>query len=236
VDLPKATRPTVRPWEAAELGRFLDHTARDPLGAFYGVAAFTGLRRGELLGLRWDDIDLDRSRLTVRQQIVQVGHATHIGPVKTSSGQDRVVDLDPVTIGALLTHRLRQEHQRALWAEAWVDTGHVFTKGDGTPLHPETVTKRFRELSDAAGLRPIRLHDLRHGQASLMLAAGVPIAWSANDSGTARSPSPPTPTPTSSKASGSRQQPPQPRSSPAATTEPKMNPARRRTRRAGGRG
>jgi len=57
-----------------------------------------------------------------------------------------------------------------------VETGHVFTKEDGSTLHPETVTKRFRELSDAAGLRPIRLHDLRHGQASLMLAAGVPMA------------------------------------------------------------
>lgn len=176
VDLPKATRPTIRPWEADELGRFLDHAAGDPLGALYEVAAFTGLRRGELLGLRWQDVDLDRSRLTVRQQIVQVGHATHIGPVKTPSGQDRVVDLDQATVGALLSHRLRQDQQRSLLAEAWTDSGHVFTKDDGTPLHPETVTKRFRELSNQAGLRPVRLHDLRHGQASLMLAAGVPMA------------------------------------------------------------
>jgi integrase len=176
VDLPKAARPTVRPWEAVELGRFLDHAAGDRLGPLYEVAAFTGLRRGELLGLRWQDVDLDRSRLTVRQQIVQLGHETHIGPVKTSSGQDRVVDLDATTVGALLSHRLRQEQQRATWAEAWVDSGHVFTKENGSTLHPETVTKRFRELSDAAGLRPVRLHDLRHGQASLMLAAGVPMA------------------------------------------------------------
>ena len=70
VDLPKATRPTVRP--CAELGQFLDYPAADPLGAPYEVAAFTGLRRGELLGLRWQDIDIERSRLTVRQQIVQL--------------------------------------------------------------------------------------------------------------------------------------------------------------------
>ena len=176
VDLPKATRPTVRPWEASELGQFLDYAAGDPLGALYEVAAFTGLRRGELLGLRWQDIDIERSRLTVRQQIVQLGHATFVGPVKTASGQDRVVDLDQATIGALLSHRLRQEQQHTRWAEAWIDSGHVFTKADGSTLHPETVTKRFRELSDAAGLRPVRLHDLRHGQASLMLAAGVPMA------------------------------------------------------------
>lgn len=176
VELPRVTRPHVQPWEADELGAFLDHCAADPLGPLYEVAAFTGLRRGELLGLRWDDIDVERSRLVVRRQIVQLGHATHLGPVKTASGQDRVVDLDEATIGALLSHQLRQQQHRDEWGSAWVDSGHVFTKEDGSPLHPETVTKRFRELSDAAGLRPVRLHDLRHGQASLMLAAGVPMA------------------------------------------------------------
>ena len=176
VELPRVTRPHVQPWEADELGAFLDHCAADPLGPLYEVAAFTGLRRGELLGLRWDDIDVERSRLVVRRQIVQLRHTTHVGPVKTASGQDRVVDLDEATIGALLGHQLRQQQQRDEWGSAWVDSGHVFTKEDGTPLHPETVTKRFRELSDAAGLRPVRLHDLRHGQASLMLAAGVPMA------------------------------------------------------------
>ncbi len=176
VELPRVTRPHVQPWEAHELGAFLDHCAADRLGPLYEVAAFTGLRRGELLGLRWDDIDVERCRLTVRRQIVQLGHATHIGPVKTASGQDRVVDLDEATMGALLSHRLRQEQQREEWGAAWVDSPHVFTKEDGSPLHPETVTKRFRELADAAGLRPVRLHDLRHGQASLMLAAGVPLA------------------------------------------------------------
>jgi integrase len=103
-------------------------------------------------------------------------HGQSARKTTTSSGQDRVVDLDQATVAALLTHRLEQDHQRALWAEAWTDSGHVFTKADGSTLHPETVTKRFRELSDAAGLRPVRLHDLRHGQASLMLAAGVPMA------------------------------------------------------------
>ncbi len=176
LDLPKATRPTVRPWEAAELGRFLDHAATDRLGALYEVIALTGLRRGEACGLRWQDVDLQRQRLVISQQLVQLGHQVLIGPIKTAAGQDRVVDLDEITIGALLAARLRQDTERAAWGDAWSDTGLVFTREDGTALHPETVTKRFRQLSIAAGLRPVRLHDLRHGQASLMLAAGVPIA------------------------------------------------------------
>ncbi len=173
---PGSPDPTCNRGKPTSSARSSTTAPADPLGPLYEVAAFTGLRRGELLGLQWDDIDVERSRLTVRRQIVQLGHATHLGPVKTASGQDRVVDLDEATIGALLSHRLRQEQQRDEWGTAWVDSGHVFTKEDGSPLHPETVTKRFRELSDAAGLRPVRLHDLRHGQASLMLAAGVPMA------------------------------------------------------------
>jgi len=176
VELPKASRPRVQPWEPGELGRFLDQAARDPLSALFEVAAFTGLRRGELLGLQWEDVDVERSRLTVRRQIVQLGHETRVGPVKTSSGQDRVVDLDAATVAALLAHRLRQEQYRTVMGAGWVESGHVFTREDGSTLDPHWVTKRFREVCVQAGVRPIRLHDLRHGQASLMLAAGVPMA------------------------------------------------------------
>jgi hypothetical protein len=91
---------------------------------------------------------------------------------------------DPATLlrlyalmmGALLGHRLGQDGEREAWGPAYVDHGLVFAREDGEPLHPESVTKRFGRLAAAAGLRPIRLHDLRHGQASLMLAAGVPLA------------------------------------------------------------
>ncbi len=168
--------PRVQPWEPEELGRFLDQAARDPLSALFEVAAFTGLRRGELLGLQWEDVDVERSRLTVRRQIVQLGHETRVGPVKTAGGQDRVVDLDAATVAALLAHRLRQEQYRTVMGAGWVESGHVFTREDGSTLDPHWVTKRFREVCVQAGVRPIRLHDLRHGQASLMLAAGVPMA------------------------------------------------------------
>jgi integrase len=112
----------------------------------------------------------------VRQQVVVIGHELRFGPPKTASGDARVVDLDDGTVGALLGHRLAQDSERAAWGPAYADHGLVFAREDGTPLHPQTVTKRFLRLVDEAGLRRVRLHDLRHGQASLMLAAGVPLA------------------------------------------------------------
>jgi hypothetical protein len=136
----------------------------------------TGLRRGEACGLRWIDVDLERQVLHVRQRIVQMDRETLVGRPKTASGEDRRVDLDEMTMGALLAHRIAQETERAVWGEAYVDSGLVFTRENGAQLRPEYITSHFRRLCKRAGLRPIRLHDLRHGQASLMLSAGVDLA------------------------------------------------------------
>ncbi|WP_175401134.1 site-specific integrase [Gordonia sp. UCD-TK1] len=189
MELPRASRPKVKPWEAADLGTFLDHAQSDRLGSLFEAIAMTGLRRGEAVGMRWDDIDFGRSRLVVNQQIVETDgtgvqcpfcggeHRQYrFGPVKTASGEARVVDLDSGTLGVLMAQRLTQEQERTEWGSAYNDHGLVFAREDGSPIPPGDVTERFHQLSDEAGLRRIRLHDLRHGQASLMLAAGVPIA------------------------------------------------------------
>ena len=176
VELEKATRSKVMPWEPAELGRFLDATAADPLGPLFEVAAMTGLRRGELCGLRWIDVDLGNAVLTVREQRVVLGHEVVTGPPKTASGSDRTVDLDTQTVGVLIALQLAQAADREAWGTGWVDSGLVFCREDGSGWHPGYVTSRFRVLAVEAGLRPIRLHDLRHGQASLMLAAGVSMS------------------------------------------------------------
>ncbi|GAA2407321.1 tyrosine-type recombinase/integrase [Streptomyces glaucosporus] len=195
VELPKAQRPKVKPWEPAELGAFLDHIGTHRLGALFEVIAGTGMRRGEAIGLRWEDVDLARRVIVVRQQIVQesgrkknklapapcqyceAGHlGMSFGKPKTASGEDRVIDLDEGTVGALLAHRMRQDAEREQWGEAYKDHGLVFAREDGSPLRPDDVTKLFGALVDEAGLRRVRLHDLRHGQASLMLAAGVDLA------------------------------------------------------------
>jgi integrase len=183
--LESGKRPKIHPLEPAELGRLLDHVGRDRLGPLFETIAATGLRRGEALGLRWTDVDLDNARLVVRQQLVQLGGAhrclacgtdhqgvTFAAP-KTAAGESRVVALDGQTVGVLLAHRLAQDTERD---DAWVDHGLVFAATNGGPLRPDEVTKRFAELCDEAGVRKIRLHDLRHGRASLLLAAGVDIA------------------------------------------------------------
>lgn len=195
VDLPVAQRPKVKPWEPEELGQFLDSIGAHRLGAMFETIAGTGLRRGEAVGLRWDDVDLAARVIVVRQQIVQesgrkknqlapaacpyceAGHlGMSFGRPKTASGEDRVIDLDEGTVGALLSHQLRQGEERQAWGDAYADHGLVFAREDGNPLRPDDVTKLFGALVDAAGLRRVRLHDLRHGQASLMLAAGIDMA------------------------------------------------------------
>jgi len=179
----------VRPWEPDELGAFLDHAAGHRFGTLFELVALAGLRRGEACGLRWDDVDLARGRLVVRQQVVQVygdgrpcgmcgreHRGIVIGAPKTSSGEARRVDLGERGVGVLLAQRLAQDEERAAWWSAYVDHGLVFAREDGNPLAPEQVTKAFGELVRSAGVRPVRVHDLRHGRASLLLAAGVDLA------------------------------------------------------------
>jgi integrase len=189
VSLPSVKRPHVRPWEPEELGAFLDRADRDELGPAFQLLAATGLRRGEALGLRWADVELEKARLFVRQQVITVtakyarpcslcggDHGRlAFGRPKTASGEDRLVDLDPHTVGVLLAHRLEQDERRRAFDGGYAEHGLVFPRPDGTPLHPDRLSDRFVELSEELGLRRVRLHDLRHGQASLMLAAGVDI-------------------------------------------------------------
>lgn len=161
-ELPKADRPKVQPWEPEELGRFLDHAAGMRLGALYELMAMTGLRRGEALALHWSDVDLEAGVLVVRKS-------------KTAAGERRV-DLGPQMVGVLLAHRIGQDAERDSWGEAYAKDDLVFAREDGTPLDPTAVTKQFRALAAEAGLRPVRLHDLRHGAASLMIAGGLDLS------------------------------------------------------------
>lgn len=161
-------------WTPAHTGAFLDHTAsvNDRLYALYHLIAFTGLRRGEACGLHWDDIDLNTKTLTVRWQIVQHGWATAVDTPKTD-GSDATIPLDTTTITALRAHRSRQNRERLAAGPAWTHTPFVFTTPTGNRLHPADITNHFHHLTHQANLPPIRLHDLRHGTATLALAAGA---------------------------------------------------------------
>lgn len=170
-DIPPNERTAIRVWTPEQYGKFLDCIEGDRLFALYVLAGQRGLRRGELLGLRWEDIDFERAELRVVQQLVQVGHEIRFGPPKTERAR-RVVALDSASVEALRAWRVKQAAERLAWGPAYEDTGLVFTREDGAPVHPERVTKAFRRLASRAGLPLIRLHDLRHTSATLGLLAG----------------------------------------------------------------
>lgn len=168
------TPSPVMVWTPAQTGAFLDHThdVDDRLYALYHLVAYRGLRRGEACGLHWADVDLAGKTIAVRWQLTQLGWETHLTAPKTDSS-DAVVALDAETATILTAHRRRQHRERIATGPDWDDTGLVFTTPTGAKLHPANVTDHFRELTQQADLPPIRLHDLRHGAATLALAAGV---------------------------------------------------------------
>jgi integrase len=175
IRLPNPRRPDVQPWSASELACFLSYVTGDSLGPLFEVIAACGLRRGEALALRWADVDLTNRILYVQQTLNDVnGHLVFTRPKTKAS--EASVPLTERAVGALLEQRLRQETLRAQWASAYEDGDLVFARENGAPLRPDYVTKRFAALAAEAGLRQVRLHDLRHGAASLMLSAGVPMA------------------------------------------------------------
>jgi integrase len=174
----KAPRPVpdeMRPLSEAEARTFLDAArgAGDRFEALYVLAVTTGLRRGELLGFRWDDADLDRGTLRVGRALVRVGGRHVIGETKTRRGRRRI-NLTPRTVAALKAHRKRQLEQRVRLAGFYEDHGLIFSSENGTPLNPENLVKRsFKPLLKKAGLPEIRFHDLRHTCATLLLGRGV---------------------------------------------------------------
>ncbi|AWI33040.1 site-specific integrase [Streptomyces tirandamycinicus] len=161
-------------WTPEQTGAFLDFVATDRLYAMWHLIAFRGLRRGEACGQPWSETNLDRHSLSVTGQLIQDGWEVEASEPKTDSGF-RVVALDDDTVDVLERHRKQQAADREEWASAWVETGLVFTQEDGSWLHPGKVTDLFERLVTASGLPPIRLHDLRHGAATLMLAAGIDV-------------------------------------------------------------
>lgn len=165
-------RPSpVMVWTPEQTGVFLDRAARHRLHALYQLIAFRGLRRGEACGLRWADVDLDEGTIRVRWQITPIGGHTEQGRPKSEAGE-RQVTLDQHTLKQLAAHRARQNQERLAAGDTWNDTGFVFTQPDGTSLAPMAVSEQFLLLAMEAGLPPVRLHDLRHGAATILLRAG----------------------------------------------------------------
>lgn len=183
---PKAARkePGVM-WSADELWTFLEVVAGHRLAAFYRLAAYSGARRGELLNLRWADLDLDARVMHIRGSVGIVDGQRVEGTTK--SGRERRVSLDPGTVEAMRAHRHRQRAERLVAGEFWMTGDHVFRTALGEPLFPDTVSQLMAKLirghneqveaspEHGRSLPPIRLHDLRHVHATMLLQAAVPV-------------------------------------------------------------
>jgi integrase len=159
-------------WTAEQLSAFLESVADDRLFPLWRLLAMTGMRRGEALGLAWDDLDMESGRLTICRAWVPVNGVAQMSEPKTRRGR-RTIALDPVTLDTLKVHAACQANEQSEWNEAWIDSGFVFTREDGQPLHPWVVSKAFRDHRKAAMLPEIPLHGLRHTYATLALASGI---------------------------------------------------------------
>ncbi|KAB1149140.1 site-specific integrase [Streptomyces luteolifulvus] len=161
-------------WTPQQFGAFLDAAEGDRLYAVFHLMGTRGLRRGEAVGQDWHEIDLGAGLITPAKEIVVDGWDLYESEPKTD-GSANTIALDSMNIAVLRDHKARQDKERADWGGAWQDTGKVFTKEDGSWLHPETVSETFRRILATTDLPPITLRDLRHVAATLTHGGGGDI-------------------------------------------------------------
>ena len=171
-DPPKRQRYDAQYLTVDEARRFFKVVRSDRLEALYVVTTTLGLRKGEVCGLRWQDIDLDNGELTVRYQLQRVGGKKQLVEPKTDRSR-RTIALPPFVVSALRAHEVRQRADRKWAASKWQEHGLVFTTSIGTPLEQSNLSRAFHSLLDTAGIPRQRFHNLRHSAATLMLAQGV---------------------------------------------------------------
>jgi integrase len=173
VQPPTVRRPTLAIPTAEDMRRLIDAAAETAYAIPVLLAGTTGMRRGEVVGLRWEDVDLDAATITIVSG-------------KTNTAR-RTVDVPGSTVTALRAHRKEQAERRLLGGEAWQDLGLVVDRGDGGSMNPDSLSHAFAAIAESVGLPSVRLHDLRHGYATACLRAGVPLKIVSEALGHARS-------------------------------------------------
>jgi integrase len=170
---PAASRPEMQTWSSDQLKTFIESAAHSRLRYAFTILATTGMRRGEALGLRWSDVDLDSSQIAIVQTVSMVDGKIVIGQPKTS-GSRRTVYVHDTTTKALRQQRQLQAEERLAAGPGWeIDNDLVFRSVTGAPVNPDWFSRHFNDLVERADVPRIRLHDLRHTNATLSLKAGV---------------------------------------------------------------
>ena len=173
-ELPAWERQEITPWTVDEARAFLTAAHTDPFYPAFVLLLLYGLRRGEVLGLRWVDVDLEDTQIRIRQQIGRVNGELRIGPVKTSAGR-RELPMLPLAADMLSIRRQAQAADLAELGRAWQDNGLVFTTRTGQPVEPRNLVRSFHRLCESGGIRVIKLHHLRHTTATLLKNLRVPV-------------------------------------------------------------
>ncbi|MER6612279.1 tyrosine-type recombinase/integrase [Streptomyces xantholiticus] len=172
VEPPSVDARDLSPWSLDETLDFLTAARKDPLYAAFVLAIALGFRRGEVVGLRWENLDLEKREIRVRTQRQRVrGEAYEDDP--KGRRRKQTLPLPAICVAPLRWQRLRQAAQRERAGADWQETGYVFTTRTGQPIEPRNLYRSFTRVADSAGIRVIRLHDARHGCATLLTAAGV---------------------------------------------------------------
>ena len=171
-DPPSVPHNEPDPFTAGEAAHFLETTKEHRLHAVFSLMLACGMRRGEALGLRWRDMDLEGGTLSIRHSLQRIDGSLKLVEPKTAKSR-RTIAIPGFAWEALKAHRKRQVEEKLFAGSKWQDTDHVFTSRIGTPLDPDNVSRDFKALVKEAGLRDQRLHDLRHACASLLMGQGV---------------------------------------------------------------
>ena len=173
IDLPHCQRPEMHVMNEDNIKTFLEAAKSTPYYVLFYMALFTGMRRSELLALRWCDVDLILGQISVNRSLHHLRDKSLVFRTpKTAKGR-RTIALPPSAILVLKEHKEQQEQIRLMLGTLLVDDDLVFSQSDGRPLLPDTVSHAWAKLAQRTGLKGIRLHDARHSHASLMLKQGI---------------------------------------------------------------
>jgi len=173
VDVPRAHRGEMQTWDEDEVTLFLEVAKKTPYFALFHTALFTGMRRSELLALRWCDVDFVYSQICVMRSLHHLRNGSYIFTQPKSDSSRRTIALSPSAILVLQDHHEKQKLERAMLGTALKGDDLVFSTPEGKPLRPNTVSRAWTMLAARTGLKVIRLHDARHSHASLMLKQGT---------------------------------------------------------------
>ncbi|MER7534735.1 tyrosine-type recombinase/integrase [Streptomyces sp. NPDC097704] len=173
VEPPTVAARELSPWSLDETLDFLAAARKDPLYAAFVLAIALGFRRGEVVGLRWENVDLDKREIRVRTQRQRVAGEVYEDDPK-GRRRKQTLPLPAICVAPLRWQRLKQATARESAGEKWTETGYVFTTRTGQPIEPRNLYRSFTRVAKNADLRVVRLHDARHGTATLLTAAGVP--------------------------------------------------------------